>query len=156
MVMIELATLADAQSIHQLLTDCDLSISEVLEPGTVYFVARLSEKVVGVCGLEFDGESALLRSVAVDNGMRGRGIARALIDDALRELHCKSIRVLFLFSKDMGAYFENLGWVEVPVGEAADALRQAPQVKRYDRTGWYINERAFRLYLTDDIRGSLC
>jgi N-acetylglutamate synthase-like GNAT family acetyltransferase len=97
-----------------------------------------------------------LRSVAVDNGMRGRGIARALIDDALRELHCKSIRVLFLFSKDMGAYFENLGWVEVPVGEAADALRQAPQVKRYDRTGWYINERAFRLYLTDDIRGSLC
>jgi hypothetical protein len=58
MVMIELATLADAQSIHQLLTDCDLSISEVLEPGTVYFVARLSEKVVGVCGLEFDGESA--------------------------------------------------------------------------------------------------
>jgi N-acetylglutamate synthase-like GNAT family acetyltransferase len=156
MIKIEPATLADAQSIHELLTDCDLSILEVLEPGTVYLIARLGEKVVGVCGLEFDGRSALLRSVAVDNGARGRGIAKALIDDALLELHRRGIRVLFLFSKDTGAYFENLGWVEVPVIEAADALRQAPQVKRYDRTGWYFNERAFRLYLAGGIRESLC
>jgi N-acetylglutamate synthase-like GNAT family acetyltransferase len=120
---------------------------EVLAPGTMYFVARMGEKLVGVCGLEFDGESALLRSVAVDNSARGRGIARDLIDGAIQELHRRSVRVLFLFSKDTGAYFENLGWVEVPVGEAADALRQAPQVKRYDRVGWYVDERAFRLYL---------
>jgi N-acetylglutamate synthase-like GNAT family acetyltransferase len=150
MIEIEPATLADAPSIRELLTDCDLSTLEVLEPGTLYFVARLGEKLVGVCGLEFDGESALLRSVAVDNGTRGRGIARALIDGAIRELHRRSVPVLFLFSKDTGAYFENLGWVEVPVGEAADALRQAPQVKRYDRVGWYFNERAFRRSLTGD------
>lgn len=132
---------------HQLLMDCDLSTLELLEPGTIYFVARLGEKVVGVCGLEFDGDSALLRSVAVDNGTRGQGIARALIDDAIQELHRRNVRVVFLFSKDTGAYFENLGWVEVPVSEAADALRQAPQVKRYGRIGWYVNERAFRLNL---------
>jgi N-acetylglutamate synthase-like GNAT family acetyltransferase len=150
MIEIEPATLADAPSIRELLTDCDLSTLEVLEPGTLYFVARLGEKLVGVCGLEFDGESALLRSVAVDNGTRGRGIARALIDGAIRELNRRSVPVLFLFSKDTGAYFENLGWVEVPVGEAADALRQAPQVKRYDRVGWYFNERAFRRSLTGD------
>ncbi len=156
MIEIEPATPADAQSIHELLTDCDLSTLELLEPGTVYLVARLGEKVVGVCGLEFDGESALLRSVAVDNDERGRGIAKALIDDALRELHRRSVRVLFLFSKDTGAYFENLGWMEVPVSEAAEALRQAPQVKRYDRAGWYFNERAYRLYLAGDIRESPC
>jgi len=147
MIEIAPATLADTLSIHELLTDCDLSTLEVLAPGTMYFVARIGEKLVGVCGLEFDGESALLRSVAVDNSTRGRGIARALIDGAIQELHRRSVRVLFLFSKDTGAYFENLGWVEVPVGEAADALRQAPQVKRYDRVGWYVDERAFRLYL---------
>jgi len=147
MIEIAPATLADAPSIHELLTDCDLSTLEVLAPGTMYFVARMGEKLVGVCGLEFDGESALLRSVAVDNSARGRGIARDLIDGAIQELHRRSVRVLFLFSKDTGAYFENLGWVEVPVGEAADALRQAPQVKRYDRVGWYVDERAFRLYL---------
>ena len=147
MIEIAPATLADALSIHELLTACDLSPLEVLAPGTMYFVARMGEKLVGVCGLEFDGESALLRSVAVDNSTRGRGIARALIDGAIQELHRRSVRVLFLFSKDTGAYFENLGWVEVPVGEAADALQQAPQVKRYDRVGWYVDERAFRLYL---------
>jgi len=147
MIKVEAATLTDAPSIYGLLTACDLSISEVLEPGTVYLVVRQGEKVIGVCGLEFDGDCALLRSVAVDGNARGLGIARALIDDALRELHRRSIRMLFLFSKDTGAYFEKLGWVEVPVSEAADALRQAPQVKRYDRTGWYSNERAFCLYL---------
>ena len=155
MIDIEVATLADAQSIYELLTDCDLSTLEVLEPGTVYLVARLAEKMVGVCGLEFDGESALLRSVAVDNGTRGRGIARALIDGVRGELRRRGTRAVFLFSKDTGAFFENLGWVEVPVSEAADALRQAPQVKRYDRTGWYFNERAFRLYLTGDTSDSL-
>ena len=46
--------------------------------------------------------------------------------------------------------------MEVPVSEAADALRQAPQVKRYDRVGWYFNERAYRIYLAGDIRDSLC
>ena len=75
MIEITPATLADALSIHELLTACDLSPLEVLAPGTMYFVARMGEKLVGVCGLEFDGESALLRSVAVDNSTRGRGIA---------------------------------------------------------------------------------
>jgi N-acetylglutamate synthase-like GNAT family acetyltransferase len=149
-IEIEPATLVDKQSIHALLTDCDLSTLEVLEPGTMYFVARLGEKVIGVCGVEFDGESALLRSVAVDNGTRGQGIARALIGGAIQALHRRGVRALFLFSKDTGAYFENLGWVEVPVSEAADALRQAPQVKRYDRMGWYVNERAFRPHLSSD------
>jgi N-acetylglutamate synthase-like GNAT family acetyltransferase len=151
MIEIEQATLDDTPSIHRLLVNCDLSTLEVLDPGTLYFVARLGEKTVGVCGLEFDGESALLRSVAVDSGTRGQGIAKALIDGALQELRRRRIRELFLFSKDTGAYFEKLGWVEVPVDEAAASLRQAPQVKRYDRTGWYPNERAFRLYLTSAV-----
>lgn len=147
MIKIEQATLGDIPSVHRLLVNCDLSTLEVLDLGTVYFVARLGEKTVGVCGLEFDGESALLRSVAVDNDARGQGIAKALIDAALQDLRRRRIRALYLFSKDTGAYFEKLGWVEVPVGEAAASLRQAPQVKRYDRLGWYPNERAFRLYL---------
>jgi len=151
MIKIERATVEDVQFIHGLLEDCDLSTLEVLEPGTIYLVARQDEKLMGVCGLEFDGEFSLLRSVAVDNAARGRGIARALIDGALQELRRRRIRAIYLFSKDTGAYFESLGWSEVPVSEAANALRQAPQVKRYDRTGWYSNERAFRRYLASDI-----
>ena len=154
MIKIEQATLGDTSSIHRLLVNCDLSTLEVLEAGTLYFVARLGEKTVGVCGLEFDGQSALLRSVAVDSGVRGQGIAKALIDGALQELRRRRIRALFLFSKDTGAYFEKLGWMEVPVGEAAASLRQAPQVKRYDRIGWYPNERAFRLYLASTIQNA--
>jgi N-acetylglutamate synthase-like GNAT family acetyltransferase len=151
MVKIEPASLEDVQSIHGLLEGCNLSTLEVLEPGTIYSVARLGEKVIGVCGLEFDGESALLRSVAVDSGARGQGIALALIEGALRELHLRGTRALYLFSKDTGAFFENLGWLEVPVSEAANALRKAPQVKRYDRIGWYSDERAFRRYLASGI-----
>jgi len=50
----------------------------------------------------------------------------------------------YLVSKDVGVFFEKLGWYEVPVAEASKAAQAAPQVRRDHQVGWYPNERAFR------------
>jgi N-acetylglutamate synthase-like GNAT family acetyltransferase len=86
----------------------------------------------------------LLRSVAVRPDARGQGLARRLLETALDMARRHSITRIYLFSKDTGDFFESLGWKEVPVKEAAEVMRAAPQVKRYNQIGWYLDERAFR------------
>ncbi|MBI4439318.1 GNAT family N-acetyltransferase [Candidatus Woesearchaeota archaeon] len=51
-----------------------------------YFVARSSGEVVGCVGLHFvSGSAAELRSLAVRNGFRGRGIGSRLVELSLYE-----------------------------------------------------------------------
>ena len=61
---------------------------------------------------------------------------------------------LLLFSKGTAGFFEKLGFVETLVTEAANALRSAPQVQRYDQIGWRPDERAFGMDLAATRRGS--
>lgn len=122
---------------------CGLSSFGILAAGTLYWVCRVSDELVGTCGIELGDRCALLRSVCVIQNQRGRGIAEQLIERALLEATRLGLSHIYLFSKDTGGYFQRLGWHEVPVPEVAARLPQAPQVRRYEEIGWYPDERAF-------------
>lgn len=122
---------------------CGLSSFAILAPGTLYWVCRGDQGVIGTCGIEPGERCALLRSVCVVARERGKGIAERLIGCALLEAMRLQLPQVYLFSKDTGGYFERMGWREVPVAEVAARLPQAPQVRRYDEIGWYPDERAF-------------
>lgn len=140
---IRVATPADREGLLDHLARAGLTTLDVLHPDAFYWVAIAQGVVVGSCGLEVDGANGLVRSVAVAQAHRGMGVAEALLQRCLRHAHARGIENLYLFSKDTGTYFLKLGWKEVAVSIAANALRNAPQVQRYDRIGWYPNERAF-------------
>jgi len=133
----------DSGRMHEVLTAAGLSTLEVLDPGSYFWVACRESRVVGTCGLEVDQDNGLVRSVAVSPDQRGHGIGRALVEHCLAFAKSQGLERLYLFSKDTGSYFLGLGWSEVPVAEAAAALQKAPQVRRYERVGWYPDERAF-------------
>jgi N-acetylglutamate synthase-like GNAT family acetyltransferase len=134
---------ADLGGMHEVLAASGLSTLEILDPGSVYWVACQGSIFVGTCGLEVDQRNGLVRSVAVAENHRGRGIGRALLERCIAFAKSRELERLYLFSKDTGAYFLELGWIETSVKAAAAALQKAPQVKRYERVGWYPNERAF-------------
>jgi N-acetylglutamate synthase-like GNAT family acetyltransferase len=94
--------------------------------------------------LERSGQFGLLRSVAVHASMRGQGVARRLLETAEAFAGSQGVGQIYLFSKDTASFFEALGWSPVPVEEAAARLSRAAQVIRYNRIGWYPNERALR------------
>ena len=48
-----------------------------------FVIAESEGKLVGVVGLELYGESALLRSAAVEESWRGSGVGRVLVERAL-------------------------------------------------------------------------
>ena len=143
MFRIRRAAHEDRDEARALLDSCGLSSSDIFVPGAFYWLAR-DNALAGFCGLEPDEDAGLLRSIAVRRDARGQGLARALLETALDAARRYSITRIYLFSKDTGAFFESLGWKEVPVKETAEVMRAAPQVKHYNRIGWYPEERAFR------------
>ncbi len=140
---VERATDEDRDAMATVLAACGLSSFGILIPGTLYWVCRSGNGLVGICGLEVGDRCALLRSVCVVESERGKGIAERVVGAALSEATRRDLQHVYLFSKDTGGYFERLGWREVPVAEVAARLPQAPQVRRYEEIGWYPDERAF-------------
>jgi N-acetylglutamate synthase-like GNAT family acetyltransferase len=140
---IEQAAHEDCAAMAAALAACGLSSSDILAPGTMYWVCRAPSGLAGLCGIELGDGCALLRSVCVIGNQRGRGIAAALIECAMRAAARLDAHEVYLFSKDTGGYFERLGWREVSVEQAAARLSRAPQVSRYEQIGWYPDERAF-------------
>ena len=142
-VRVERARGDDRDAMAAVLEACGLSSVGILAAGTLYWVCRTDDGLVGTCGIELGDRCALLRSVCVAESQRGKGIAAQLIERAVDEATRLDLPRVYLFSKDTGGYFERLGWREVPVSEVAARLPQAPQVRRYQEIGWYPNERAF-------------
>jgi len=140
----------DLPEVLALLDHAGLSGHDLYAPDCRYWRFVKHGRLVGFCGLERSGRFGLLRSVAVHETARGQGIARQLVSAAEAFARDQDIRRLYLFSKDEAPFFERLGWTEVPVEEAARLLRQAPQVIRYNRVGWYPDERALRRDLHDE------
>jgi amino-acid N-acetyltransferase len=80
------ARITDAPAIAALVRDAGLPVEGIER--TQFTVAEHAGRIVGCAGLEVHGDAALLRSVAVDAGWRGRrvgdALVRALLDSAVR------------------------------------------------------------------------
>ncbi len=66
--------------------------------------------LAGVAGLETYGDSGLLRSVAVDEHLRGLGCGRTLVESVLRNARLKGVRTVYLLTDSATAYFKGLGF----------------------------------------------
>lgn len=89
-----------------------------------FFVVREDDgRVVGVAGLEPHGEDGLLRSVCVDPGYRGQGLAGLLVEAALERAALLGMRSVYLLTTTAAAYFARHGFAEWSRDEAPEAIR---------------------------------
>jgi amino-acid N-acetyltransferase len=78
---------------------------------------------IGVAGVEFYGESGLLRSVAVDKEFRGRGHGRILVNAVLEKARDKGIKTVYLLTEDADSYFKHLGFKIVDRNDVDDVVK---------------------------------
>jgi len=78
---------------------------------------------IGVAGVEFYGESGLLRSVAVDKQFRGRGHGRILVNAILGKARDKGIKTVYLLTEDADNYFKHLGFQIVDRKDVDDIVK---------------------------------
>jgi amino-acid N-acetyltransferase len=109
-VELRTATRADLPAVLELLGQAHLPTAGVAEAFPHFMIAESDGKVVGAVGLELYDGSALLRSAAVEEGWRGTGVGRVLIERALDLARERGIEDVFLLTTTAEHYFPRFGF----------------------------------------------
>ena len=116
---------ADLPAVLALLSKAQLTTAGVTEQPSQFIVAESDGKLVGVVGLEVYGESALLRSAAVDDGWRGSGVGRVLVERALDVARQRGIEDVFLLTTTAENYFPRFGFACVSRDQVAQEVQSS-------------------------------
>jgi arsenite methyltransferase len=106
------ATPSDLPRVQALLTDNKLPLDGVDKALECFVVAEHDGALVGVAGIEHcgAGQHALLRSVAVAESWKGKGLGRALVTRAIGDAEARGAKALYLLTTTAEQYFPSFGF----------------------------------------------
>jgi len=102
----------DLPRVEALLTANKLPLDGVREALPCFVVAEHDGALVGVAGTERCGvgQYALLRSVAVSDAWKGKGLGRALVTRVIADAESRGARALYLLTTTAEQYFPSFGF----------------------------------------------
>jgi amino-acid N-acetyltransferase len=121
-IVISGATSADIPVIKQLLVANQLPTEGIDDHWKTFIVARDDGEIVGCGGSEAYQFAALLRSIAVADSHRGRGIGRRIVRQLLDRLASRGIREFYLLTTTAEAYFAKRGFKPIDRDEVHPQL----------------------------------
>ena len=107
------AHMNDLPAIERLLAAAALPLDGVAEGLGEFLVAVAGNRIIGSAGLEIYGGNALLRSVAVDAGMRDRGIGLALVQAMLSAARVQRFERVYLLTTGAVDFFARSGFAVI-------------------------------------------
>lgn len=110
---IETIAPGDVPALYDLLRASNLPIDGLSAHLTDTLVAKANGQVVGSAALERYGHSALLRSVAVAEPLRGTGLGRQLVESAFDLARRQRVQRLYLLTETAAEWFPRFGFVLV-------------------------------------------
>lgn len=143
-VWIRPAEPSDLGVVQDLLTACGLPTEGLKE--TRLFVLEIDGRLGGTVGYEARGPYALLRSLAVEPLLRGRGYGRRLLRFAIEEVTALGFRAAYGLTTTIPDWLHRLGFIEVPRERLPAELIESAEL----RGACCANARAFVLRLRDD------
>jgi amino-acid N-acetyltransferase len=127
-VSVEPAAASDLETIKALLQMAQLPTDDVTDALlSTFLVAREAGGIVGVIGIERHGTAALLRSLAVRESERGKGLGAKLLDAAESLARRSSIRSLYLLTTTAADFFAAHGYRRLAREEAPAEIRTTSQ-----------------------------
>jgi N-acetylglutamate synthase-like GNAT family acetyltransferase len=102
-----------SDALRAALRAAELPVDDLNEPGRLWFAARRDGRMIGHVGLEPYGQAALLRSVVLVPGERGRGWGRMLVDAICAEATQRGVATLYLLTTSSEPFFARLGFVRI-------------------------------------------
>lgn len=119
----------DLPAVLALLEAAGLPTAGVAEWLPRFVVAEGAGGLAGVAGLEAYGDDALLRSVAVAEGWRGRGLGGRLTDAVLASAAAAGVRTVYLLTETAEGFFPRHGFRRIPREEASAAVRASAEFR---------------------------
>jgi len=115
------ATADDLSVIRELLIANNLPTIGIDDHWKTFIVARDGDAMVGCGGAEAYKFAALIRSVAVADSHRGRGIGRRIVRQLLDRLASRGIREFYLLTTTAQPYFAKRGFKPIDRDESIPA-----------------------------------
>ncbi len=112
------------RQVLDLIAACGLDNADITPQKLRHFVvARRGEEIVGAAGLEIAGGDALLRSVAVAEAYRRRGVGRALVEAAERHALSMGVTQVYLLTLTAESFFAAMGYQPAARDSAPAGIR---------------------------------
>ncbi len=126
-IMLGRARWDELAAVLNLLQEAALPLADVSEHFEHFLVARDAGRVVGAVGLQITGRDAVLRSLVVDARWRGRGLGRALVDQALLYAGARGVQTAYLLTTTADRFFERLGFERCDRGSVPASIAQTSE-----------------------------
>lgn len=126
---VEGASGADTEAIRDLLGRNELPTSDLSAARPEFVVVRSGGQIIGSGALEHFGDTALLRSVAVESQWRGTGVGRLLVGELERRARAAGISELILLTLTAADFFRRLGYGAKDRAQVPDAVLDSTEFK---------------------------
>lgn len=115
------------QEVIALLRSANLPVDDLPEQLDNFLIIRNDDQLAGVAGIELYGSYALLRSVAVSNDFRQKGVAGKLLS-AIEELAAgKGIKTIYLLTETAPDYFDRKGYGKIARADVPAEVQQSSE-----------------------------
>ena len=122
------ARAADLDGVLALLSSASLPLDGVRDAfGEGWVIAAHEGRVIAVVGMELHGEYGLLRSVAIDESWRGRGLGQALVRDRIGWARGRGLRALYLLTETAPVWFARFGFEAVDRADLPEPVRRSSE-----------------------------
>ena len=119
---------SDLAAVESLMRAADLPVDGVADQfDDGYVVSEWDGSIVGAAGLEIYGGYGLLRSVAVADDWRGRGVAEALVSDRVEWGAARGLRAVYLLTTTAEQYFAKYGFRTIDRAAVPAAIRRSTE-----------------------------
>lgn len=130
-VVIRKARKEEVGAIQEILLDCNLPPDDVGEHWKHFLVAFSGERMVGTVGLEVRDTSGLLRSLAVVDAFRGKGIGKLLYERIVASAADLGITELGLLTTTAEGFFARVGFLRLAKAQIPDFVSSSKEYKIY-------------------------
>ena len=116
------------EKVAELLTMAGLPLAGAQENLSGFLLAFRGDELVGSAGLErygAAGEDALLRSLAVADRERGRGLGSALVEKLLARARSERIARIVLLTETAEPFFARFGFRRIARADAPESVRSS-------------------------------
>ncbi len=118
----------DLSPITSLLKQSGLPTAGLTDTLPNLWVLRENGRVMGSIGFEARGEAALLRSLVVDDRLRGRGNGRKLLSHGVSAMQQAGVRDAYGLTTTIPDLLARSGWRELPRNELPAALSASAEL----------------------------
>jgi amino-acid N-acetyltransferase len=92
-----------------------------------FFYVGPAAAPIGIVGVQFYGDNALLRSLVVITERRTQGLGQRLVEHAERHARKRGAAAVYLLTTTAESFFQSRGYTVTPCDSAPRAIRSTPE-----------------------------